>query len=628
MELKNKLDQLLKRVEKPGRYIGGEFNSIVKNGEDVEANFAFAFPDLYEIGMSYLGLQILYNVLNKKQNIYCQRVFAPAADMEELMRQENVPLMTLETKTPIKEMDFVGFTLQYEMSYSTVLNMLELGGIPLYSKERGEEDPIIAAGGPCAYNPEPLADFIDLFVIGDGEKALPELLEKYIQCKRKGMCKADFLKEACKMEGIYVPSLYEPEYNPDGTINKLCKLYDGAPDTVLRAIIPDTETVDFPVKPLIPIVEAVHDRAVVETFRGCTRGCRFCQAGIIYRPVRERSKETVLKLAKSQLANTGHDELSLLSLSTSDYSCFEELATELIDYTKKENVSLSLPSLRIDRFAFDVLNKIQEYKKSGLTYAPEAGTQRLRDVINKGVTDDDIFNSIEQALILGWKHIKLYFMIGLPTETYEDLDGIADIAKRIIDLNYKINGPKGGRFNVTVSVSNFVPKADTPFQWEAQNSAEEFEEKHNYLAKKLKIKGVTFNYHDNKTSAYEAVFARGDRRTGRLLYEAHKAGARLDGWTEHFRPEAWEKAFSESGINADFYTTRKRNFDEVLPWDVIDCGVSKKYLINEAKKAYDESITRDCRLGCTGCGMNRHVNCAMDGILKNPLSKEEGGTDE
>lgn len=628
MELKNKLDQLLKRVEKPGRYIGGEFNSIVKNGEDVEANFAFAFPDLYEIGMSYLGLQILYNVLNKKQNIYCQRVFAPAADMEELMRQENVPLMTLETKTPIKEMDFVGFTLQYEMSYSTVLNMLELGGIPLYSKERGEEDPIIAAGGPCAYNPEPLADFIDLFVIGDGEKALPELLEKYIQCKRKGMCKADFLKEACKMEGVYVPSLYEPEYNPDGTINKLCKLYDGAPDTVLRAIIPDTETVDFPVKPLIPIVEAVHDRAVVETFRGCTRGCRFCQAGIIYRPVRERSKETVLKLAKSQLANTGHDELSLLSLSTSDYSCFEELATELIDYTKKENVSLSLPSLRIDRFAFDVLNKIQEYKKSGLTYAPEAGTQRLRDVINKGVTDDDIFNSIEQALILGWKHIKLYFMIGLPTETYEDLDGIADIAKRIIDLNYKINGPKGGRFNVTVSVSNFVPKADTPFQWEAQNSAEEFEEKHNYLAKKLKIKGVTFNYHDNKTSAYEAVFARGDRRTGRLLYEAHKAGARLDGWTEHFRPEAWEKAFSESDINADFYTTRKRNFDEVLPWDVIDCGVSKKYLINEAKKAHDERITRDCRLGCTGCGMNRHVNCAMDGILKNPLSKEEGGTDE
>lgn len=628
MDLKNKLDQLLKRVEKPGRYIGGEVNSAVKDPDKVEANFAFAFPDLYEIGMSYLGLQILYNVLNKKEGIYCQRVFAPAADMEELMRQENMPLMTLETKTPLKEMDFVGFTLQYEMSYTTVLNMLDLAQIPLYSRERGDDYPIIAAGGPCAYNPEPLADFIDLFVIGDGEKALPELIEKYIECKKTGMSKADFLKEACSLEGVYVPSFYEPEYNEDGTIKKLCKLYEGAPDTVLRAIAPDTESLEFPTNPIIPMVEAVHDRAVVETFRGCTRGCRFCQAGMIYRPVRERSKETVLKLAKAQLANTGHDELSLLSLSTSDYSCFEELATELIEYTKKENVSLSLPSLRIDKFAFDVLNKIQEYKKSGLTYAPEAGTQRLRDVINKGVTDEDIFNSIEQALILGWKHIKLYFMIGLPTETYEDLDGIADIAKRIIDLNYKINGPKGGRFNVTVSVSNFVPKADTPFQWAAQNTAEEFEEKHNYLAQKLRIKGVTFNYHDNTTSAYEAVFARGDRRTGKLLYEAHKAGAKLDGWTEHFRPEAWKKAFAESRTDAGFYTTRERSFDEILPWDIIDCGVSKKYLINEAKKALEERTTHDCRLGCTGCGMNRHVKCSMDGILKDKNPAERRGSDE
>lgn len=628
MDLKYKLDQLLKRVEKPGRYIGGEVNSAVKNPDDVDVNFAFAFPDLYEIGMSYLGLQILYNVLNRNANIYCQRVFAPAADMEELMRQESVPLMTLETKTPIKEMDFVGFTLQYEMSYSTVLNMLELGGIPLYRRERGEDCPIIAAGGPCAYNPEPLADFIDIFVIGDGEKALPEMLEKYAECKKAGMSREDFLKEACKMEGVYVPSFYEPVYNGDGTIKELCKLYEGAPDTVLRAIVPDTESLDFPVNPIIPMVEAVHDRAVVETFRGCTRGCRFCQAGMIYRPVRERSKETVLKLAKAQLQNTGHDELSLLSLSTSDYSCFEELAIELIDYTKKENVSLSLPSLRIDKFAFDVLNRIQEYKKSGLTYAPEAGTQRLRDVINKGVTDDDIFNSIEQALTLGWKHIKLYFMIGLPTETYEDLDGIADITNRIIDLNYKVNGPKGGRFNVTVSVSNFVPKADTPFQWASQNTPEEFEKKHNYLTQKLRIKGVTFNYHDNTTSAYEAVFARGDRRTGKLLYEAHKAGARLDGWTEHFRPDAWKKAFNESGIDADFYTVRKRSFDEILPWDVIDCGVSKKYLINEAKKALEEKTTRDCRLGCTGCGMNRHVKCAMDGILEKDYAQEEGCVDE
>lgn len=616
MKFDYKLEKLLKRVEKPGRYIGGEINSALKDPAKVDVNIAFAFPDLYEIGMSYLGMQILYNVLNKKDNIYCQRVFAPAPDMEELMRQEGVPLFTLETKTPINEMDFVGFTLQYEMSYTTVLNMMDLGNIPLCSRDRGEDLPIIAAGGPCAYNPEPLADFIDIFVIGDGENALPDLLDKYAQCKKAGMSKIEFLKEACRMEGIYVPSFYEPEYNPDGTIKKICKLYDEAPASVLRAILPDTESADFPVNPLIPIIEAVHDRAVVETFRGCTRGCRFCQAGIIYRPVRERSKDTVIKLAKAQLANTGHDELSLLSLSTSDYSCFEELAGELIDYTKKENVSLSLPSLRIDKFAFDVLNKIQEYKKSGLTYAPEAGTQRLRDVINKGVTDDDIFNSIEQALILGWKHIKLYFMIGLPTETYDDLDGIADIAKRIIDLNYKINGPKGGRFNVTVSVSNFVPKADTPFQWAAQNTAAEFEEKHNYLARKLRIKGVTFNYHDNTTSAYEAVFARGDRRTGKLLLEAHKAGARLDGWTEYFRPDAWERAFEASGISRDFYTTRERTFDEVLPWDIIDCGVSKKYLINEAKKALDEKTTRDCRLGCTGCGINRYVKCSMDGALK------------
>ena len=616
MKFDYKLEKLLKRVEKPGRYIGGEINSALKDPAKVDVNIAFAFPDLYEIGMSYLGMQILYNVLNKKDNIYCQRVFAPAPDMEELMRQEGVPLFTLETKTPINEMDFVGFTLQYEMSYTTVLNMMDLGDIPLCSRDRGEDLPIIAAGGPCAYNPEPLADFIDIFVIGDGENALPDLLDKYAQCKKAGMSKIEFLKEACRMEGIYVPSFYEPEYNPDGTIKKICKLYDEAPASVLRAILPDTESADFPVNPLIPIIEAVHDRAVVETFRGCTRGCRFCQAGIIYRPVRERSKDTVIKLAKAQLANTGHDELSLLSLSTSDYSCFEELAGELIDYTKKENVSLSLPSLRIDKFAFDVLNKIQEYKKSGLTYAPEAGTQRLRDVINKGVTDDDIFNSIEQALILGWKHIKLYFMIGLPTETYDDLDGIADIAKRIIDLNYKINGPKGGRFNVTVSVSNFVPKADTPFQWAAQNTAAEFEEKHNYLARKLRIKGVTFNYHDNTTSAYEAVFARGDRRTGKLLLEAHKAGARLDGWTEYFRPDAWERAFEASGISRDFYTTRERTFDEVLPWDIIDCGVSKKYLINEAKKALDEKTTRDCRLGCTGCGINRYVKCSMDGALR------------
>lgn len=616
MELQYKLDQLLKQVEKPGRYIGGEVNAAVKDPSQVDADFAFAFPDIYEIGMSYLGLQILYHVLNRHENIYCQRVFAPAVDMEQLMREENMPLVTLETKTPVKEMDFLGFTLQYEMSFTTVLNMLDLAQIPVMAKERGEEFPIVMAGGPCAFNPEPLADFIDLFMMGDGEKALPQLVEKYIECKKAGMNKAEFLRSASQMEGVYVPSLYDVEYNEDGTIKKLCKLYEKAPLPVKRAILPSIEEVDFPTKPIIPMVEAVHDRAVVETFRGCTRGCRFCQAGMIYRPVRERNKDTVLRLAKEQLANTGHDELSLLSLSTSDYSQFETMAMELIDYTKGENVSLSLPSLRIDRFAFDVLNRIQEYKKSGLTYAPEAGTQRLRDVINKGVTENDIYESVRQALELGWKHIKLYFMIGLPTETYEDLDGIVEIAKKIKELNYEVNGPKGGRFNLTVSVSNFVPKAHTPFQWAGQNTAEEFAAKHNYLADRLKIKGVTFNYHDNTTSAYEAVFARGDRRTGRLLYEAFRAGCKFDGWTEHFKPEAWETAFEKSGIDKDFYTTRTRNFDEILPWDIIDSAISKKFLINEAEKAYMEQTTNDCRLGCVGCGMNQSVACPMAGSLK------------
>ncbi len=616
MELQYKLDQLLKRVEKPGRYIGGEVHAAVKEPSQVDADFAFAFPDIYEIGMSYLGLQILYHVLNKHENIYCQRVFAPAVDMEQLMREENMPLVTLETKTPVKEMDILGFTLQYEMSFTTVLNMLDLAQIPVMAKERGEEFPIVMAGGPCAFNPEPLADFIDLFMMGDGEKALPQLVEKYIECKKAGMNKAEFLREASQMEGVYVPSLYDVEYNEDGPIKKLCKLYEQAPLPVKRAILPSIEEVDFPTKPIIPMVEAVHDRAVVETFRGCTRGCRFCQAGMIYRPVRERKKDTVLRLAKEQLANTGHDELSLLSLSTSDYSQFETMAMELIDYTKGENVSLSLPSLRIDRFAFDVLNRIQEYKKSGLTYAPEAGTQRLRDVINKGVTENDIYESVRQALELGWKHIKLYFMIGLPTETYKDLDGIVEIAKKIKELNYEVNGPKGGRFNLTVSVSNFVPKAHTPFQWAAQNTAEEFAAKHNYLADRLKIKGVTFNYHDNTTSAYEAVFARGDRRTGRLLYEAFRAGCKFDGWTEHFKPEAWETAFEKSGIDKDFYTTRARNFDEILPWDIIDSAISKKFLINEAEKAYMEQTTNDCRLGCVGCGMNQSVACPMSGSLK------------
>ncbi|MCR4708643.1 MAG: TIGR03960 family B12-binding radical SAM protein [Clostridiales bacterium] len=614
IDIKKQLDKLLKRVEKPGRYIGGEVNSVMKDPSKMDVNFCFCFPDIYEIGMSYLGLQIIYKTLNDQPNVYCQRAFQPQNDMEELMREEGMPLFSLEQKTLLRDMDMVGFTLQYEMSYTTVLNMIDLAGIPMFSKDRGEDMPLVLAGGPCAYDPEPLWEFVDCFLIGDGEKLLPEFTGLYAEMKSKGTTKEEFLKEAVKLQGVYVPAFYDVKYNEDGTISELCKLYDGAPDKVKRAILSEIESLDFPVEPIIPMVEAVHDRAVVETFRGCTRGCRFCQAGMIYRPVRERTREHVMELALKELENTGHEELSLLSLSTSDHTEFETMALDLVECTKARQVSLSLPSLRIDKFAFNVLQRIQEFRKSGLTYAPEAGTQRLRDVINKGVTENDIYTSVRQALELGWTHIKLYFMIGLPTETYEDLDGIVEIAKNIRDLNYEINGKKGGRFKLTVSVSNFVPKADTPFQWEAQDTAESFRLKHNYLAERLKDKRIIFNYHDNETSSYEAVFARGDRRTSRLLYEAWKLGCKLDGWSEHYRPDLWEQAFKKSGIDRDFYTTRKRSFDEIFAWDHIDCLVTKDFLMKEAKKAYDAQITHDCRYGCVGCGINREVKCEKGGI--------------
>ncbi|SCJ80207.1 radical SAM family uncharacterized protein [uncultured Eubacterium sp.] len=614
MNLNEKLNNLLKRVEKPARYIGGETNIVIKDPRDVKVRFAFAFPDLYEIGMSYMGLQILYNILNKEEDVYCERVFAPAPDMEELMREEEVPLFTLETKTPMKEMDFMGFTLQYEMSFTSILDMMELAGIALKSTDRLESDPIVVAGGPCAFNPEPLADFIDVFLIGDGEESLPNLMKKYAEAKDSGISKNEFLKQIANEEGVYIPSLYDVTYHADGTIASYEKKYEEAPDRVTRCIIDDIENIDFPTEPIVPFIETVHDRSVIETFRGCTRGCRFCQAGMIYRPVRERSKETIMSLASEQLKNTGHEELSLLSLSTSDYSEFESLAIDLMKECKGENVSLSLPSLRLDTFSFNVLEEIQGYKKSGLTFAPEAGTQRLRDVINKGITEKDIYDAVEQAIELGWKHIKLYFMIGLPTETYEDLDGIAEIAQNIVNIHRKSG--RGGRFNVTVSVSNFVPKAHTPFQWVSQNSTETFTEKHNYLHERLKIKGVTFNYHDDAVSTFEAIFARGDRRLSALLLAAHRLGCRLDGWSEHFDLTKWKTAIEQSGIDADFYTTRERRYDEVLPWDIIDSSITKKFLQSEAEKAMKEVTTKDCRYGCSGCGINRRVKCKMGGIYE------------
>ncbi|MBQ9016483.1 MAG: TIGR03960 family B12-binding radical SAM protein [Firmicutes bacterium] len=632
MNIDKNLERLLRRVEKPARYIGGEVNIVRKDPAAVKTRLAFAFPDTYEIGMSYMGLQILYNILNQNDAIACERVFAPATDMEDLMRSEGMPLFTLENFTPVSEMDLLGFTLQYEMAFTNVLNMLELGNIPVRASQRMEQDPdcrqwpVIIAGGPCAFNPEPLADFIDVFLIGDGEELLEEVCLEYAAVKEE-FAKAGagpdaaapegehpgrkpaFLRRIAKMDGVYVPAFYKPEYNEDGTLRRMQVMDPAAPEKVRRAILPDIEKAAFPTKNLVPLIETVHDRSVVETFRGCTRGCRFCQAGMIYRPVRERKKETILNLAMEQLANTGHDELSLLSLSTSDYSRFEEMAVELMGLCRAQNVALSLPSLRLDSFSFKVLDEIQGYRKSGLTFAPEAGTQRLRDVINKNITEEDIYSATRQAIELGWEHIKLYFMIGLPTETYEDLDGIAEIARNIMDINFQVRGRKGGRFRVTVSVSNFVPKAHTPFQWEPQDTAQDFIDKHDYLSRKLRIKGVTFNYHESGTSSLEAVFARGDRRCGRVLEEARRLGCRFDAWSEHFDVQKWAQAFEACGVDPDFYTVRPRKVSEVLPWDHIDPAMLRSFLEEERERAIRETTTPDCREGCAGCGMNRVTEC-------------------
>ncbi len=602
--VQTQLDKILPKVEKPARYIGGELNQVIKKESDDMLRFAFCFPDTYEIGMSYVGLQLLYYLVNKEEKLWCERVFAPARDMAEEMKKAKVPLFTLESKTPVKECDVLGFTLQYELGYTNILMCLDEAEIPLLSKDRTEDDPIVIAGGPCCFNPEPFADFIDVIQVGDGEEQLIELLELARQKKLNGWSKLEFLEKAVKIQGIYVPSFYNKNHQ---------KLNKNAPDRVLRAFVKDLNAVDYPRKTLVPLIEVVHDRPSVEIFRGCTRGCRFCQAGMNYRPVRERDKDTVVNIARSQLKDSGHQEISVLSLSTSDYSQFKPLVTDLMEYCQPRQICISLPSLRMDNFAFKILNELQGVRKSGLTFACEAGTQRLRDVINKNITEEHIFATLNQAMDMGWQSVKLYFMMGLPTETYEDLDGIVDLSTRIMKLAHE----KGKRFNVSVSVSNFVPKPQTVFQWVRQNTTAEFEEKHIYLREKFKkVKGITYRYHGSFQSHLEAFFARGDRQLCKTLLAAYNKGCSFDAWTEGFKKDLWLEAMAETGIDDNYFAVNELDPNEEQPWEIIDNGVSKEFYLKEWKKALAGVTTDDCRYGCQNCGINNHVDCPFGGVLK------------
>ncbi len=611
MNYTKEVEKLLMQVEKPASYIGGEFNSYDKDESKMALNYGFCFPDLYEIGMSYLGLQIIYHVLNERDDIYCQRFFAPKSDMEKLMRENDIPLFSVEKQSAAMDMDVLGITLQYELSYTNILNMLDLAGIPLRREDRDDSYPLIVAGGNCSFNPEPLADFIDVFTPGDGEDMLIKLADVIIEYKNNGKSKEELLYELAHMDGVYVPAFYEPIYDENGILIRYDTTSDDIPKTIVKSFTMDMDVLSYPLKPIVPFTEVVHDRSVIELFRGCTRGCRFCQAGMLCRPVRERSPEQVVDYARKQLENTGYDEVSLLSLSTSDYSKIEPLVSELMKMCRMQNTGLSLPSLRLDSFSYDVLDEIQTFRKTGLTFAPEAGTQRMRNIINKTITEEQIYSAARQAIELGYNSIKLYFMIGLPGETDEDLDGISQIAANINEI-YRTITDRKKRFNITVSVSNFVPKPHTPFQWVAQDTPEEFDRKHHYLRDKFRgMRGVSFQYHGTETSFLEAVLARGDRRLGKVMQRAFELGCKFDGWSEFFDYGKWMQAFEDVGIKPEFYSQRVRELDECLPWDLIDCGVTKDYMKKEYNKALSEIQTQDCRKGCTGCGIKRFVKCPV-----------------
>lgn len=598
-------DDLLPKVEKPGRYIGTEWNSIHKAIDDIFIRFAFCFPDVYEVGMSHLGMKILYHLLNDQEDIYCERVFAPWPDMEDEMRKNDIRLFALETRDYIDKFDFVGFTLQYEMSYTNILNMLDLAGIPVRSADRTEGQPFVVAGGPCAYNPEPLSSFVDLFMMGEGEEVMLELMDTYRQWKQRAGKREEFLREAAKIRGVYVPAFYDVEYGEDGIVREIRPNREEAPKKVKKRVIKSLKGSYFPDKIIVPFIDIVHDRIMLEIFRGCTRGCRFCQAGMIYRPVRERDIEELVEIADRLLESSGYEEISLSSLSTSDFSRLNELIERLVSKYEGKRVGLSLPSLRIDSFSMKLVQYVQKVRKSGLTFAPEAGTQRMRDVVNKGVGEQDLINSVGAAFETGYSGVKLYFMIGLPTETMEDVEGIADLGFKVVDRYYQVPREKRGKgLNVTVSVSSFVPKPFTPFQWESQDTVETLIEKQRHLQKVIRKKQITYHWHEPYVSFMEAVFARGDRRLAEVLYRAWELGCKFDGWDQYFKFDLWMKAFQECGLDPAFYANRKREVDEVLPWDHIDVGITKKFLRSELKKAEKGELTRDCRVACTGCGIN------------------------
>ncbi len=600
------LSKILKEVQKPARYIGSEYNSVHKDLAEVYIRFAFCFPDVYEVGMSHLGIKILYHLLNHEQDIYCERVFAPWTDMEEKMRENHIPLFSIETRTPVKDFDVVGFTLQYEMSYTNIINMLDLSGIPTLACDRGEDMPFVYAGGPCAYNPEPLADIMDFFMIGESEEQIIEVMNAYRTWKQSGAPKIAFLESLLSIRGIYVPRFYDVTYNEDGTIKDMIPNHPKAPKRVKKQIVRDMDSAFYPEKMIVPYMEIIHDRITLELFRGCIRGCRFCQAGMIYRPVRARSPKRLLELAEKLIESTGYEEISMSSLSTSDYPELAELTEGLLDLTVQKKINLSLPSLRIDNFSLELMQKVQKVRKSGLTFAPEAGSQRLRDVINKGVNEEDLIRSVSLAFAGGYSGVKLYFMIGLPTETDEDVKQIAHLAHKVVQA-YR-DTPKEKRnkgLRVTVSASSFVPKPFTPFQWAPQDDIETLRDKQHLIKDEIRDKAISYNWHEAKLSVLEGVFARGDRRLSKVLLRAQKLGAKFDAWQECFDYDLWQEAFRQEGIDPDFYNRRERSYEEVLPWEIIDPGVTKEFLMRENEKAKRGEVTQNCRSACSGCGIKQ-----------------------